>query len=419
MSVGVDISGLDPTFKGHAQRGIGRYVSELKRYLDGVSSPDLAVSYFNHKELLTSGVAGRLVNAVPVGRTTLRQQLLYPLRLGRGRLKELSFVHFPAHMDAPAWSPKPYVLTVLDLIPLVLKDLYKANRSGVRFHFARWLEITSIKNAALLLAISEHTAKDIEEVLGIPRDRIMVTPLGVDEKFFSVGHHRALLRDGDPVTTARGLHLRERLGIPHKRPLLLYVGGHDERKNIARLIEIGSEVVKHYAGEPIERVPFLVLAGRIGSQAEQDRFAAAVRSHSMATHALSVGYVPDEDLLTLYAESELFLFPSLYEGFGLPPLEAMAAGLPVVSSSASSLPEVVGECGLLFNPASATEAASSVISLLSQPELARDLSSKGRERAQLFTWRRTGEATQEAYRCAGELLSASRRKLSLQMARGA
>ena len=418
VAVGLDVSGLDPTFKGHAQRGIGRYVSELKRFLDDATPSDVSVSYFNHKELLTRGIAGRIVNAAPVGRTTLRQQLLYPLRLGRGHLKEVSFVHFPAHMDAPAWSRKPYILTVLDLIPLVLKDLYKANRSGVRFHFARWLEITSIRNAALLLAISEHTAKDIVNVLGIPRERIVVTPLGVDEKFFSVEAIRELRREGEPKTVAHGRNLRQRLGIPLKRPLLLYVGGHDERKNIDRLLEIGSEVVKQYSGAEQDDLPFLVLAGRIGSQAERERLAHSVVRHKMAPHALSVGYVPDEDLLTLYAESELFLFPSLYEGFGLPPLEAMAAGVPVVSSSASSLPEVVGDTGLLFNPVSTTEGASAVLSLLTNKEHARLLSERARERAKLFTWRHTGETTLDAYRVAGELLAASRGSYELRMVEG-
>ena len=139
IRVGLDISALDPAFKCHAQRGIGRYVSELTRTIGEPGGGDLSVGYFDHTELLHAGLAARLVNMLPAGRTTVRQQMLYPLKLNAGSLKQYSFVHFPAHMDAPAWSPKPFVLTVLDLIPLILKDLYRANRPGWRFAFARWL----------------------------------------------------------------------------------------------------------------------------------------------------------------------------------------------------------------------------------------------------------------------------------------
>jgi len=399
MRVGLDISALDPAFKCHAQRGIGRYVSELNRSLANTGDPALSVECFDHTSLLHTGLAAHIVNALPAGRTTIRQQMLYPLRLNAGKMKRFDFVHFPAHMDAPAWSSKPFVLTVLDLIPLILKDLYKANRPSWRFTFARWLEIKAIRQAAFLLAISETTAQDIHRLLGVPRDRIMVTPLGVDEAFFSTFARRASLSE------ETSLDLRVRLGIPAGRPILLYVGGHDERKNIRGLVEIASEVIRE-----IERsggdTPVLVMAGRVSSSKEEERLNVALWDFSMASDTVNLGFVSDEDLHALYAESSVFLFPSLYEGFGLPVLEAMAAGVPVACSHVSSMPEVLGDTGLTFSPSDIRGASKAVLELLGNDELRRTLSYAAHERAKTFTWERTGQRTLDAYRAAGELIGA-------------
>lgn len=400
IRVGLDISALDPAFKCHAQRGIGRYVSELTRTIGEREHEGLSVGHFDHTELLHSGLAARAVNLLPAGRTTVRQQLLYPLKLNAGSLKQFSFVHFPAHMDAPAWSPKPFVLTVLDLIPLILEDLYRANRPGWRFAFARWLEVRSIQHAAFLIAISETTANDIHRVLGVPRDRIMVTPLGVDESFFAIAEARKAVSAEDSMA------LRIRLGIPVGRPILLYVGGHDERKNIRTLVEIAAEAVRE-----VERnggdVPVLVLAGRISSPKEEERLNVALWDFSMASDTVSLGYVTDEDLRALYAESSVFLFPSLYEGFGLPVLEAMAAGLPVACSNVSSMPEVLGDTGLTFKPTDVRGGAKAVLELLRSPDLSAQLADAALKRARTFTWERTGRLTLEAYRAAGERIGAA------------
>lgn len=397
MRVGFDISALDPEFKCHAQRGIGRYVSELVRALSEPADDGLTVDWFDHKSLITKGLGAKLVNALPAGRTTARQQLLYPLKLNSGEMKRFSFLHFPAHMDAPAWSSKPYVLTVLDLIPLILQDLYRANRPGWRFAFARWLEIRAIRQASFLLAISETTAQDINRLLGVPRDRIVVTPLGVDESFFVTYERRRV------VSEEQSLALRIRLGIPVGRPIILYVGGHDERKNIRGLVEISSEVVRE-----VERSggdsPVLVLAGRISSAKEEERLNVALWDFSMASDTVNVGYVPDEDLHALYAESSVFLFPSLYEGFGLPVLEAMAAGVPVACSNVSSMPEVLGDTGLTFGPQDVRSGAKAVLRLLKDKDAARSLAESAHARSREFTWARTGRLTREAYRAAAEVL---------------
>ncbi len=397
IRVGFDCSAVDPTFKSHAQRGIGRYVSRLISAFECCHSSEVNLSYFDHQSLSRNGVADRVISAIPRGRTHLRQHLLHPSRLNEGALKDCSLLHYPAHMDAPAWTSKPYVLTVLDLIPHLLSELYRANKPSWRFRAARMLEVQAIRNATILLAISEATARDIVRVLNVPREKIVVTPLGVDSSFLDV----QLLRRSKSVEWSA--QLRGRLGIPTSRPIILYVGGHDERKNVGVIIEITKRAIDAAVGIGLEP-PVLVLAGRVSAAAEQARLDSSLARFSMSRDTISLGYVSEADLQALYAESALFLFPTLYEGFGLPALEAMAGGLPVVSSNTSSLPEVVGEAGVLFDPNDVDAGVRGVLSILNEPDVSGFLSQAGPARAALFTWERTAKLTEQAYLQADLLL---------------
>jgi alpha-1,3-rhamnosyl/mannosyltransferase len=287
-------------------------------------------------------------------------------------------------MDAPSWSGKPYVLTVLDLIPLVCRDLYASVTPTWRFRLARWLELRAIRGAALIVAISRHTARDVERILGVPPERIVVTPLGVDEMFFG---------NEGPVDEAG---VRARRGIPPERPIILYVGGIDQRKNYRGLIDTFAEVLRGCAerGQPI---PVLVLVGKIATDKEYPRLKAAIAARGVEDAVIEAGFVPDAELVALYRASAVFLFPSLYEGFGMPPLEALAAGLPVVSSGTSAMPEVIESAGLLYDPTDAVAGARAVLDVLSDSALRTTLVRAGRARAREFTWRRTGELTLGAY----------------------
>jgi glycosyltransferase involved in cell wall biosynthesis len=291
-------------------------------------------------------------------------------------------------MDAPAWGLRRYALTVLDLIPLVCADLYKAKAAGIRFKFARWLELQAIKNATLVLCISAHTARDVNQILGVPWERLIVTPLGVDEKFFSASTARAT---GD-LRAHFGLS-----GINEKRPLILYVGGIDPRKNVGVMIRAFADTLQHFRGVRGAPMPLLFMAGGIQKDREFPELERLVQSLGLQNDVVMPGYVDDVDLLGLYASARAFFFPSLYEGFGLPPLEAMAAGLPVVSSDTSAMPEVLGDAAVYFPPTDYQAAAKALISVLSDTERAEKLKIEGQERAHMFTWRKTGESTLRAY----------------------
>lgn len=381
--VGLDRSALDPSFKAHAGRGIGRYVQELSAYLDTHKHDLVEIGSFDYKTFTLPSLVDRTLQNLPLGRQTIRQQIFYPLQL-KGKLSQFHMLHFPAHMDAPSWSAKPYILTVLDLIPLIFRHLYESDRMGVRFKFARWLEINAIKSASLILAISECTARDVTRILGIPSERIVVTPLGVDQRFFK------------RASEAEISSVRQRLAIPQESPVILYVGGIDQRKNIDGLLETFQEVIKGCSERNIP-TPRLVISGKIQSDKRYPLVLSDIGRRGLSDLVIMPGYIDDADLPALYGLASVFLFPSLYEGFGLPPLEAMAAGVPVVSSNASAMPEVIGESALLYQPERAGEGARLVLELIDNEELKKKLCMMGPERAKLFTWARTGELTIKAY----------------------
>jgi glycosyltransferase involved in cell wall biosynthesis len=381
-TVGFDISALDPQFKQHANRGIGRYVRELKKYFDGFKHDLVRIEYFSHRDLFSGEVIAPLLKALPAGATTIRQQVVFPIKLAQR--EDLSAVHFPAHMDGPAWGQKRRILTVLDLIPLVMEELYTEKDSGLRYRFARVLENRAIKSASRIVAISECTKRDLVRMLAIPEERITVTPLGVDDKFF----HGRLVEEEVP--------LRARLKIPLERPIVLYVGGIDPRKNIKWMLNVWREVISTFGANEGSR-PVLCLAGDIerdkGYQAVRAEIAALGLSNDIALP----GFVNDEDLLQLFAISTVFFFPSLYEGFGLPPLEALAAGLPVVALNNSSIPEVLGGSAELVNTGDLIGAVKAIMELLLNEPLRVKRRELGREQARRFSWEKTGARTFEVY----------------------
>lgn len=387
IRVGLDISALDPNFREHAARGIGRYVSELKRYFDGLSGSEVNVGHFNHRSVVDCTKVGRILdsttNFLPIGRRTAKQQLLYPLNL-RLASNQLDFdvLHFPAHMDAPSWGSTRTIVTVLDLIPLVLPELYRPEQPSWRFDLARRLEMRAIKNAEHLLAISDTTKQDVVNFLGVNPDKIVVTPLGVGSEFFIEHHLEHELRS----------NTRMRLNLPKDKPIVLYVGGIDPRKNVAGLIGAFKALYNRRNGECQ-----LVLAGRIESDKQYPKFLEAVKSSGIESGISALGYVDDQTLRDLMAASDVMYFPSLYEGFGLPPLEAMAAGLAVVSSNRACLPDLLGDAALIVDPLKHEDAALALQAVIENEQLRSELSAKGRKRARNFTWTRTGEITLECY----------------------
>lgn len=275
--------------------------------------------------------------------------------------------------DPTRRAPFPVVTTVYDLIPYHQPRETFRNRPPLLrpayFHLAKTLAASG-----LVLAISDFTARDIRSSLGIGPERIRVTPLAVAAKY----------RPADEASRAR-VAARYNLG----EPFLFYLGGFDANKNLARLLRALNVVIKL---NPNCR---LALAGRIDDPVRRGLLAELEPDNR--DKVMFLGLVEDQDLPALYSLCRAFVFPSLWEGFGLPPLEAMACGAPVACSTATSLPEVTGEAALGFDPQNEPEMAQVLGRLWGEEDLRRKLSAASLERAAQFSWDRCAQQTLEAY----------------------
>lgn len=394
LRVAFDSSAVLPDFRAHAARGTGRYVRELKNYFDSekhaLAEAGVEILDFQSARL-THGLLNSMTKVLPVGRMTIRQQVLFPLALqwgktfGSNSVPAVDFFHFPTHLDAPASGYAPSVVTVLDLIPHLFPSLYGADDMRWRFRLARFLELRAIRRAKSIVTISECSARDIVRELGIPREKITVTYLGIDQQFLNI-----------PESSPDAQHaLRMRLGLPLTAPVILYVGGIDPRKNIQRLFNSFAKLLR---AQDWKDQPVLAFVGKIASDKEYPKLQAWKKASGLDQgEVIELGFVPDEDLFPLYRLASLLFFPSLYEGFGFPALEAMATGLPVVCSNTSSLPEVVGDAAELCNPEDEESMVAGMLRVLTDANRAEQLKHAGPHQAKKFRWDSCGIKTVQAY----------------------
>ncbi|HWT02309.1 MAG TPA: glycosyltransferase family 1 protein [Pyrinomonadaceae bacterium] len=275
---------------------------------------------------------------------------------------------------APPLAPCPVVATIHDLSFEHLPETFKRrSRAQLRLTVRR-----TARTAAQVLVPSEHTRRDICETYGLAPGRVSVTPLAAPAHF-------APVRDEAEVRRVRELY---GTGDDY----VLTVGSIQPRKNLARLIGA-------YAGlrraRPQAKLPKLVLVGkRAWLYGETLR---SIEESGIGDLTVLTGYVSEKDLPALYTGALCFVYPSYFEGFGLPPLEAMQCGAPVVTGNLTSLPEVIGEAGLLVDPFDEGALAASIARLIDHPDLRARLSAAGLERARQFTWRETARLTLKAY----------------------
>ncbi len=258
----------------------------------------------------------------------------------------------------------------LDLHPEYSNKLFGQRASFYRTKRTAW-------RARKVITISEYSARDIELLYGLPRERIAVISCGVSDDFKPTVDQSAMFK------------LRHRLTLPTDR-FILFVGGADPRKNHQVLL-------RAYAQRADRLKPFcLVLVGdtvhRFGNLRE------TVRRCGLEGKVVCTGRLSLTDLRLLYSQAGLFVFPSLYEGFGMPVLEAMACGAPVVTSRTTSLPEVAGDAALLVDPENVDELADSIVRVLEDRGVSEELKAKGFERAKQFTWETAARQTLAVYR---------------------
>jgi glycosyltransferase involved in cell wall biosynthesis len=303
---------------------------------------------------------------------------LFPLYL-RGLSPDL--VHIPLNR-VPLLMIQPYVVTVHDLANLFFEwEEY----SRLRIQLRRYRLIRGLRRASRVIAVSEATRKDVEQLAGVAPHRLRLVYNAPDPGF--------LAPDG-PEAAEERRRIMERYQIQY--PFLLYAGNIRRHKNIPRLVEAFAVVREQLASHPVYHDLRLVIIGDTISQFPAVR-QTVIRSRVEHTVRF-LGFVPFETLRCFYQSAAAFVFPSRYEGFGLPPLEAMACGAPVVTSNVSSLPEVVGDAAVLVNPENVFDIVRGIRDVLLDEPLRAGLIQRGREQASRFSWSRTARQVLEIYR---------------------
>jgi glycosyltransferase involved in cell wall biosynthesis len=345
--------------------GIGRYTQELSRALRSNEACPL---------ILRAGSNGRDQDSVPLPGARLLPALL---TLGQAeiawqaRRHRLKLIHDPTGTMPLALAGSKKVSTIHDVIPFIFPE---TSTLLDRLIYRCWLPLATRRLDAVI-TVSRQSKVDIVRCLKLEEDKVTVIPIAAGRQF-------RVLEEAEVAPDLA------RYGV--ERPYILYVGSVEARKNLIRLLEAYAQLRRWSSRWT------LVIVGASSPKAE--RVHATVKRLNLSGAVHFPGYVADEDLPAIYNGADLLVFPSLYEGFGLPVLEAMACGTPVVTSNVSSLPEVAGEAALLVNPHNVEEIAGAMRRALEDADLAQALRQRGLDRARLFRWERTARETVEVYR---------------------
>lgn len=352
--------------------GIGRYVVNLARAMAPLLAPDEHLTLLRDPARPSpwdlSDLAGERVQVVdvPLSPFSLRQQWVIPRLLAR---LEADLYHSPYYL-MPYRPGVPAVLTVHDLIPLRLP---RQSTLQARLLF-RWTMALALRTARFVIAVSEATQRDLSRWFRVPTDRVSVISEATDPAFY-------------PRSSAEVEALHHRYGLPES--FVLYVGSNKPHKNLLCLVEAWAQVTQHAIRNT------LVIAGPWDPRYPEPRR----RAEQLGLENIRwLGPVPEADLPALYSAATLFVFPSLYEGFGLPVLEAMACGVPVICSDTSSLPEVAGDAALRVDPTDGEAMAAAIAELLTNLARREEMREKGLQQAARFSWKRTASLTLEIYR---------------------
>ena len=351
--------------------GIGTYIRNLLRQLARIDRDTEYVLLCQEADLDVGTLLGANFRTVlePSPNYSLREQIHVPWVLHRERPD----VYHAPHYVLPAGVRCRSVVTIHDCIHLMFPQ-YLPNRAA--YAYARASMWAAARRSDRILTVSEASKRDILHFFNVPPEKIVVVYNAIDEHFSVTPPEEDVAR------------VRERYQLDHQ--FMLYVGNIKPHKNLVRLIEAFAELRR----TGFDEVKLLIIGDQISKLPALRR---AVHSHKLHKHVRFLGYVSDQTLGVLYRLAAAFVFPSLYEGFGLPPLEAMASGTPVVTSNVSSLPEVAGEAAVLVDPYDVDSIVDGMRRVLSDPALAAELRRKGVERAREFSWERSVAKTRQVY----------------------
>jgi glycosyltransferase involved in cell wall biosynthesis len=340
--------------------GIGTYIRNLLRQLARIDRDSEYVLLCHEQDCGLARSLGSNFRAVPDASPpySVREQLSVPWALRR---EGVDVFHAP-HYVLPPLARCRSVVTIHDCIHLRFPE-YLPNRAALGYARASLWMATRTSNR--ILTVSEASKRDILRFFDVPAEKITVIYNGIDERFRVQPAEEELHR----VCERYQLH----------GDFVLYAGNVKPHKNLERLID-AFHLVRQ---DGLDHLKLVVIGDEVSKYAELRR---AVHRYNLHKHVRFLGYMPDDTLAVLYRLAAVFVFPSLYEGFGLPPIEAMASGTPVVTSNVSSLPEVAGDGALLVDPRDPAAIADGIRRVLADRELRDALRARGFKRASAFSW---------------------------------
>jgi glycosyltransferase involved in cell wall biosynthesis len=353
--------------EGYRSAGISWYIQNLLRHLPDVD-PEIAYTVFlGERQYRGRDGLQLVVSHLPTQRPEVRifwEQVIQPWSLRRAGV---DLVHGMA-LVGPMAAKCPSVITVHDLSFL----FYPQNFPAFKRLYLRTFTRLSVRRASRVIAISENTRHDVVQQYGISPDKVDRIYYGLDPIF-------------QPLPAGQVADFKSRRGLPER--FILFVGTLEPRKNVVRLIEA-------YARLPGNCPPLLLVGGKGWLY---DTILSRVEELNLTDRVHFIGYIPGEELPWWYNAADLFVYPSVYEGFGLPPLEAMACGVPVITSNVSSLPEVVGEAGVLVDPKDVQALAAAMDWVLGDVNQHEAMHAAGLAQARRFSWQEAARCTVDEY----------------------
>lgn len=292
------------------------------------------------------------------------------LNLSTGQLKKLDLVHNTTQYPISTYITSCYIITIHDLIPL----LYPSLVTPLYAAQSKWYLPKILENSTRIIAVSQNTKEDILKFVKINPEKIDVVYHGVSDHFHIL----------DPCEI-RLYKKKKNLNFP----FILFVGALEPKKNVSNLIKAFNLCLQE---EPKLK---LVIAGK--KSWKYEKIFSTIKELNLESKVIYLDFVPYNELPYLYSSAEIFVFPSKYEGFGFPPLEAMKCGTPVIVSNCSSLPEIVGSEGLMINPDDICELSNMILNVITDPDFKRKKTDYYLKRAELFTWERCIKETMKSY----------------------
>jgi glycosyltransferase involved in cell wall biosynthesis len=351
--------------------GIGTYIRNLLRHLARLDSQTEFVIFCRPEDRDALAAVGENFRPVPEtsGNYSIAEQVRIPWALKR---EGVTLFHAPHYVLPPLVRCRS-VVTIHDVIHLMFPQ-YLPNR--IAFSYAKWSITQAAQRATRVMTVSESSKRDILRFVDTEPDKIDVIYNAYDERFAMEPREEDVVR------------VRERYQLTDE--FVLYAGNVKPHKNLERLIDAFALVRKR----GLDHLKLVLIGDEISKYTALRR---AVHQHQLHNYVRFLGYLPEETLAVMYRLAGVFVFPSLYEGFGLPPLEAMASGTPVVTSNVSSLPEVAGDAAVLVDPYDPQAIADGIYRVLTDEKLRRALIHKGIARAGQFSWEQSVRRVRQIY----------------------